>query len=505
MIRAEQEQEIIRYFDAKKSGRGYVAKCPAHDDHSASLVMYSNDDKATILCMAGCHYLDVLSKANIPASLLYFRDQPFQSSAPRNYHAPAPQPKPRPIKTPAPDMQATLRELIERGQQKLCANEDAQAFLTRRGLTERTAAQFHLGFSDGLTLNGVRVPRGLMMPCVIGGRVWYVKIRKIHDIRCPQCSQQTLAPAQKCACGFYYRKITQLAHDPANNMLPDTVSLNLNALYNADSLLNGQTALVCEGEIDCMTLAQELGLPVVTLGSVGSQLDVLIWGVYLMGIQRAIVIKDNDVAGQNLKWAAELFGEKAVDVKLPDGVKDPNDLFVKAKRLYSWAVKTILTPPQQSKFLRHFAEYQQQGATDAGAARLAWHAAILSGRQWTPAELQNMGLREQTDEPVALTLTDSASEPEYPLEQQWPGRNHDYALGVAYAIGNVTRDGLQYLMRPQPMQWTETLFCAWLCETPEHAQNIIRRLRLRTAQAYQVTITKNQHAMLRFERGERMK
>lgn len=408
MTRAEQEQAIIRHFDAKKSGRGYVAKCPAHDDHSASLVMYFNDDKATILCMAGCHYLDVLSKANIPASLLYFRDQPFQASAPRN--RPAPQPKPRPIKTPAPDMQATLRELVERGRQKLQTHEDAQAFLDRRGLTERTAAQFQLGFSDGLTLNGVRVPRGLMMPCVIGGRVWYIKIRKIHDIRCPQCSQQTLAPAQKCACGFYYRKITQLAHDPANNILPDAVSLNINALYNADSLLNEQTALVCEGEIDCMTLAQELGLPVVTLGSVGSQLDVLTWAVYLMGIQRAIVIKDNDAAGEKMTWAADLFGQKAVNAPLPDGVKDPNDLFVKAKRLYSWAVKTILTPPQQSKFMRHFAKFQQWGATDAGAARLAWHAATMSGRKWTPAELYEMGLYDD----ALYILKSSAPQEQHP-------------------------------------------------------------------------------------------
>lgn len=59
--------------------------------------------------------------------------------------------------------------------------------------------------------------------------------------------------------------------------------------------------------------------------------------------------------------------------------------------------------------MRHFAKFQQWGATDAGAARLAWHAAIMSGRKWTPAELYEMGLYDD-----ALYILKSSA----PQEQQ---------------------------------------------------------------------------------------
>lgn len=54
-------EEIVDRLEAKRSGAGYMAKCPAHEDRSPSLsISQGNDGRALLKCHAGCETRDVL-------------------------------------------------------------------------------------------------------------------------------------------------------------------------------------------------------------------------------------------------------------------------------------------------------------------------------------------------------------------------------------------------------------------------------------------------------------
>lgn len=67
---------LARFPDAKKSGKGYKALCPAHEDKSPSLTIYFTESaeggKAHIKCRAGCEWSAVLAAAGIEKKELFF-------------------------------------------------------------------------------------------------------------------------------------------------------------------------------------------------------------------------------------------------------------------------------------------------------------------------------------------------------------------------------------------------------------------------------------------------
>ena len=52
--------EITRNLHGRKSGAGWMARCPAHDDHNPSLSLRDVDGKVLIRCHAGCDQRAVL-------------------------------------------------------------------------------------------------------------------------------------------------------------------------------------------------------------------------------------------------------------------------------------------------------------------------------------------------------------------------------------------------------------------------------------------------------------
>src|SRR5215472_13401072 len=53
---------LVLRLDAKRSGRGWIAKCPAHDDRKPSLsISEGNDGRVLLKCLAGCDTHDVLA------------------------------------------------------------------------------------------------------------------------------------------------------------------------------------------------------------------------------------------------------------------------------------------------------------------------------------------------------------------------------------------------------------------------------------------------------------
>jgi hypothetical protein len=65
-------KNLVERLHAKRSGKGWIAKCPAHEDHKPSLSLGEGaDGRALLKCHAGCSTDDVLAADN----LLWFNDQ----------------------------------------------------------------------------------------------------------------------------------------------------------------------------------------------------------------------------------------------------------------------------------------------------------------------------------------------------------------------------------------------------------------------------------------------
>jgi len=77
MTQTEWQEGILSHFPGvKKSGNGYSCQCPAHDDNSPSLsikfVPNTEGMKASIKCMAGCEWANVLTAAHLKKQDVYF-------------------------------------------------------------------------------------------------------------------------------------------------------------------------------------------------------------------------------------------------------------------------------------------------------------------------------------------------------------------------------------------------------------------------------------------------
>ncbi len=106
--------------------------------------------------------------------------------------------------------------------------------------------------------------------------------------------------------------------------------------YNLDSIENETTAIIVEGEIDCLSLYEAGIYNVVSVpngAGIGSQqlkyLDNC-WQ-YFEDKTQIIIFTDNDEPGNNLKdeLARRLGKDRCMKIQYPDGCKDANDVLLK--------------------------------------------------------------------------------------------------------------------------------------------------------------------------------
>lgn len=63
---------LPRLEGARRSGKGWIARCPAHDDRTASLTVAEGDDARVLLrCFAGCHVSAVVQAVGLTLSDLF--------------------------------------------------------------------------------------------------------------------------------------------------------------------------------------------------------------------------------------------------------------------------------------------------------------------------------------------------------------------------------------------------------------------------------------------------
>ncbi len=65
---------LSRLSGVKPRGKGYVARCPAHDDHDPSLSITDTGDKILLKCWAGCESQNILDAIGLDWSALFRED-----------------------------------------------------------------------------------------------------------------------------------------------------------------------------------------------------------------------------------------------------------------------------------------------------------------------------------------------------------------------------------------------------------------------------------------------
>ena len=211
------------------------------------------------------------------------------------------------------------------------AAREALRFLAGRGIREDTARTWGLGFASGdpvlLKLGpppwpSLSVPGpGLLMPWVAGGALWQVKIR---ILRPRPGGPKLLHPRWT---------------DPTRN---DTCPPPCAAphLFGADTLRGKDVAILVEGELDAVLLAQEAGdmVGVCTLGSASYSLPARALA-HLLHLRRILLAYDSDDEGR--RGASRLQARWPLlpleRIELPPGPwKDATDFHRAGGNLRTW-------------------------------------------------------------------------------------------------------------------------------------------------------------------------
>lgn len=235
--------------------------------------------------------------------------------------------------------QKTALRAIETCERLLWGREgqNALGYLRRRRLDDDTIHYWRLGYSPGMNVNplpkgrgqgeGFYLPRGVLIPCLALGEVWYLKIALLpgERVKCQGCREFTPArqPCPKCGTVNKYRGVK---------------GNRSNAIFGADELRGADLALFVEGEFDAMIAWQELNdvIAVCTLGSAGNRPDFAVWGACLLPLENILALYDADRAGQAGLQALQELSERVLPARLPPGAKDVNEYFLAGGDLWEW-------------------------------------------------------------------------------------------------------------------------------------------------------------------------
>jgi DNA primase len=182
--------------------------------------------------------------------------------------------------------------------------EKARSWLTKRGLRENTIRTWRLGYnSTDRKIRGLWIPGGIVIPCFVGGVLWYVKVRRLDS-------------------------------EPKYMHVEGGKS----ALYGIDALDGKRVVVICEGELDTVLLWQEAGdlVDVVGVGSAQTRPDPSFL-IHLLGSTYWLAAHDHDGPGEK---GAKSWGEFSKRVRRirPLAGKDLTDFHQAGGDLRSWII-----------------------------------------------------------------------------------------------------------------------------------------------------------------------
>jgi DNA primase len=291
----------------RREGRWFKWTCPFHADGKTPSLGVANNRWKCFGCGRSGDAIDWIREREG----LSFREACQQLGAMELAAAsnPTTQAEPAAWSMPSATWQERAQAVVSSCQPALWSDVGARAraWLNRRGLSDGTLRSWRLGFNPrDQKIAGLWVPRGIVIPCLVAGRVWYLKLRR--------------AAGQP--------KYTQVRSGQVT-------------LFGADTLLGRDTAVVTEGEFDAMLLYQEAGdlVGVVTLGSAATRLPDA-WVPYLLGVRRLLVAYDADGAGADgaVMWATLSACAQRL---LPLAGKDVTDFYLAGGDLRAWVQFTL--------------------------------------------------------------------------------------------------------------------------------------------------------------------
>jgi hypothetical protein len=298
-------QEILaRLKGVRRSGDGWTAKCPAHEDKKPSLSISQRDGKILVHCHAGCTVESICRALRLTVSDLFLDDRPSQTHP----HAEA---NSKPSGSGRSEAFRGTEADVERMQCDFANNRQVQEYVESRGICLRVATNLKWGaakweFRDE---QGQWVEKlALAVPHYRAGKLVGIKFRAIDGTK---LFSQLLG---SCLDGLY-------------------------ALGHLDP--NGTEVLILEGPED-VALAISHGFQAVAINATEAKAPADDVGA-LLRHKRIFLIGDQDVAGQRAmnKLQLRLPAEQAIRVRMP-GFKDVGDLWKSNPAHFSEHLKRIL-------------------------------------------------------------------------------------------------------------------------------------------------------------------
>ncbi|MCY3569017.1 MAG: CHC2 zinc finger domain-containing protein [Chloroflexi bacterium] len=169
--------DVVEAFGVKLRGRGRVRQgvCPFHEETEGSFTVYANTQKFYCFgCGLGGDVLDFIQRTDgvdLPEAIRRLEASPVSATVMVTPASSASATTPAPVRDPA-----LLSAAMRCYQRQLGLSNDAQAYLTSRGIDAEAAQRLSLGYASGrglrewLTQSGFDDPRILASGLVRDGR-----------------------------------------------------------------------------------------------------------------------------------------------------------------------------------------------------------------------------------------------------------------------------------------------------------------------------------------------
>jgi hypothetical protein len=290
------DEMLGRLKRVRKSGTGWIASCPAHDDRSPSLSVNKGDKQEILIkCHAGCQVSEICAALSI-------RDSDLCSASSNGNHqngeGNAEKSKESPSKLQFESSFQGTDEMVEAMQAAMARSPECLAYVESRGISVRIAGELKWGFVPSWPFRNdegetVRKP-GLAIPHYVNRKLTGIKLRTVDG--------------------------TKLF-----SQMPGSSISGLYGLGLVDK--TAEEVLILEGPEDC-ALAISHGCNAVAINSASihslTKSDVELLSRY----KRIYAVGDHDIAGLKAmnEVAAQLPPERVIRIH-PFGYKDIGDLW----------------------------------------------------------------------------------------------------------------------------------------------------------------------------------